>query len=1485
MDNFTSANETTKDAIIGKISYWKDRLYDLSGRNRLLFYKQTKTSNVEITYPSLNNLFDKLVVQGQSYIFPLPENEEKIEEGEGDPYKSIILHHYKENELGTNQSEQNLYRILYNLQSRADTAIKEKGVNILYLAFGMLNWREGIQGEFALAPLILVPVNLIRKPINQPYRISMLEEDIVVNPTLKVKLKQDFNLELPDVIEDINTTGLDDFFNQVSNLCSDFSGWQVISSVVISTFYYQNLMIIADLDRNIENYISHELIRALSIPELSISNPNIKLIEAGELDDLVSPDSVFQILDADSSQQEAIEAAKAGLNYILQGPPGTGKSQTIANIIAEFISQGKHVLFVSQKAAALKVVKKRLDEVGLGDYCLEVHSDKSDKKKVVEELGRSLYAPSAPQTQFIQQKYQELKLTREKLNAYIRALHKPRFKLEISAFKAYSELSKYDKAPRITFQLSNFQEVSIKDYQEYILKIEEISSFSKVIDQYRDHPWKGCQLENLPLDLRYEIENILISLSQDLEAFFNAVKNLASIYNISSISSLQVSIELLHIAQLYKPGVLLAPIPELIKRYEQDYHTLFRYFKRGYWKDSALLHDFSWDGIRPDYRSAIKELEYIFNLKAISKSDNVEAVNNINQSKPDLENILLLAKRITNSEEYISKIFSDDKPIALKSFYLEDINNIVIWCRQQASRINDLIEYVGFKHCKAQAESLGLASFVNKALDEGIKSYEWLDAFKLGFYSMLIDAIVQIDNSLNSFIGSTHDLIVKKFKQLDLECIKLTPIQIRAFISESKPKSSWMTSGSTEEMILRREMNKIRRLKPLRQLFKEIPELLQSLKPCFMMSPITVSQLLDPEIYKFDLVVFDEASQMPPEYAACAVIRGNQVVIAGDKYQLPPTRFFESLETDDYIDDDEENIDEFESILDECDAIGIPSKMLRWHYRSQDESLIAFSNYHFYMNRLYTFPSAKREEDDFGIEFIYIPEGVYRRGAGARNNIIEARRVVDLIIKHFHTSPDLTLGVVTFSLSQQDAIAHELDHRIRDYPDLQPLIFDNNEEQFFVKNIETVQGDERDAIFFSVGYGNDELGHFSMNFGPLNKIGGERRLNVAITRARCKVKIVSSIQPEDIDLSRTNSRGLHLLRSYMMIARDGINSLYSDITLDLSAESESPLETSVYEALHDKGLSLQKQVGVSGYRIDIGVLDPDKPGRFLLGIECDGATYHSASTARDRDRLRQQVLEKLGWRIHRIWSRDWIDNKNKEIEKVMKALENSRNCLLNNRQTTLSNEKNTNNFMNFTRTEETTDLAKIKNERRLPPEITNYKKAKIRRRGPGSESFHIANAQNIIDVLKELLDGEGPIEINWAKKRIIEAWGIQHMGKRINSRLDYVIDYAERHGALRRQKGFLWPSKTYKPNVRIPESDNEIRTVDKITVDELAEAAYLCVKSALSITEEDLIKETANLYKLRVTQDVSVIIKSAIKALLQNDRIEVRGEKIRLSHS
>lgn len=566
-----------------------------------------------------------------------------------------------------------------------------------------------------------------------------------------------------------------------------------------------------------------------------------------------------------------------------------------------------------------------------------------------------------------------------------------------------------------------------------------------------------------------------------------------------------------------------------------------------------------------------------------------------------------------------------------------------------------LEEWIDFVRAKKACEKEGLSEYVQQIEEQKIKPDHILPIFKKRFFRLWLDAVLPEYPAVLNFRRVNQENTIHEFCELDKMQFKIAKARIKSKLINNLPPLDTFINGSGELGILKRELGKKSRIMPIRKLFRNIPNLLRTLKPCLMMSPLSVSFFLEGDADPFDTVIFDEASQVCTENAIGAIARGKQVVIAGDSKQLPPTSFFSATasDTDDYDADDEEEDDSaaYESILDEANRL--PERTLLWHYRSRHEHLIAFSNTKFYHNKLITFPSNVDRDSDNGVAYVYVKEGFYNRG-GKNGNVPEAQRVAELVVEHFQKQPHRSLGVITFGEVQQQAIETMIQAMRLKNRQYEIFFNEEKEDAFFIKNLENVQGDERDTIIFSIGYAKDAAGKFSLNFGPLNKVGGERRLNVAITRAKYNVKLVGSILPDDIDVDRVSSEGPKLLRAYIDFARRGMDALQLEVTESENAQHDSPFEEAVYNFLERKGYELATQVGCSGYRIDMAV---KHSGQYVLGIECDGASYHSAKTARERDRLRQDILEKMGWKIYRIWSTDWIKDPITEGNRLVEAIE------------------------------------------------------------------------------------------------------------------------------------------------------------------------------------------------------------------------------------
>ncbi|RLT06857.1 MAG: DUF4011 domain-containing protein [Planctomycetota bacterium] len=565
-------------------------------------------------------------------------------------------------------------------------------------------------------------------------------------------------------------------------------------------------------------------------------------------------------------------------------------------------------------------------------------------------------------------------------------------------------------------------------------------------------------------------------------------------------------------------------------------------------------------------------------------------------------------------------------------------------------RASSMDEWLKFSRWRRDMLDGGFLAVVDELLEGKYEPEETVDVVSIRFYRKLFDHLAATDHALAEFDIEQHERVRERFRQLDEWEIRAASTRIRQYQlgRTDRPRIGTLTGASSELGILQREIAKKRKHMPLRRLFAEIPSILQRLKPCIMMSPLSVSTFLENDQIRFDLVIFDEASQVFPWDAIGAIYRGGQTIVAGDEKQLPPTNFFSRADAET---DEEDDIGDFESILSLCKSINMPSKRLRWHYRSKREPLIAFSNRHFYDGDLVTFPSVRDASGD-AVRFDYVPEGRWVD----RKNIKEAERVADLVIHHLRTQPEKSLGVITFNQTQQRAIEDIIYDRRRNDPRIDAVFSVSLTEPMFIKNLETVQGDERDVILLSMAYGFNDANKPPANFGPINKSGGERRLNVAVTRAKEEIIFVSSVRAADLDLSRSTSEGAHLLKAYLEYAEKGVDSL-ARAKVDFASEAESPFEEEVAAALQRHGLEPVPQVGCGGFRIDMALKHPDRPGEYCLGIECDGATYHSSQTARDRDRIRQSILESLGWRMVRVWSTDWVRDPTKQVNRILAAYE------------------------------------------------------------------------------------------------------------------------------------------------------------------------------------------------------------------------------------
>jgi very-short-patch-repair endonuclease/predicted nucleic acid-binding Zn-ribbon protein len=628
-----------------------------------------------------------------------------------------------------------------------------------------------------------------------------------------------------------------------------------------------------------------------------------------------------------------------------------------------------------------------------------------------------------------------------------------------------------------------------------------------------------------------------------------------------------------------------------------------------------------------------------------------------------IKSVTSLIEWANDMEQHLAKfssLFENDRSGQFASVPLDDLKRAVQLCHDNLASLEYLIDY---RNAERHLTSLGIDLYLQKAKLLNLSAREIVPIFLKCFYRSWLDVVVPKFPAVYAFRRERQDERISKFKNLDKSHMEISKAALLTRLISHLPSFDTFSANGGEISLLRREMAKQRKLMPIRKLIAAMPNLLPAIKPCMMMSPLSVSTYLGSSGYEFDTVVFDEASQVRTEDAICSIFRAKQAIIAGDSKQLPPTDFFSSsiTESGEFEEDDEGEINDagaYESLLDE--AVILPTQTLLWHYRSKHEHLIAFSNKKIYNDKLITFPSSVEKAEGMGVEYIHVPGGIYERG-GKNGNRAEAEQIAKLVFEHFDKHPNRSLGVIAFGEVQQAAIEDAIERKRQQNPQYELFFKDNKEESVFIKNLETVQGDERDTIIFSIGYAPDAAGKFIMNFGPLSRIGGERRLNVAVTRARCNLKLVGSIQPTDIKVDQVSGVGPKLLRQYIDFAINGARAILGEITLNGDGWFDSPFEESVYNFLTANEYDVSTQVGCSGYRIDMAVRHRAYNGRFAIGIECDGRAYHSSRTARERDRLRQTVLEDMGWTIYRIWSTDWIKDQRTEGDRLLKAVETAMN--------------------------------------------------------------------------------------------------------------------------------------------------------------------------------------------------------------------------------
>jgi very-short-patch-repair endonuclease len=748
----------------------------------------------------------------------------------------------------------------------------------------------------------------------------------------------------------------------------------------------------------------------------------------------------------------------------------------------------------------------------------------------------------------------------------------------------------------------------------------------------------------------------------------------------------------------------------------------------------------------------------------------------------------------------------------------------------------------------------GLAPLVADIESGAVTPARAVAAFRAGYVRWWLPLAIDASRELRSFRRFTHENAVSDFRAIDDLVRAQASAKVVGSLVHGLPSPDIVPKNS-ELGRLRHQMALQRPSNSIRDMITAIPESFSKLAPCVLMSPLSIAQYLPTHQALFDVVIFDEASQIATWDAVGAIARGRQTVIVGDPKQLPPTNFFGRNDGEDESVPEQDR--DLESILDEAQASGLPTRRLRWHYRSRHESLIAFSNWHYYDNNLITFPSPVTQ--DQAVSLAYVPAAVYDRG-NSRTNSDEARAIVSDIrarLTHWISLPEPkrpTLGVITFNIQQQTLIQDLLDEVRRGNPAFEWFFSEDRIEPLIVKNLENIQGDERDVILFSITFCRDAAGKLPMTFGAINRTGGERRLNVAVTRARRELKVFSGLRADDIDLGRSKARGVAHLKAFLDYAVRGAIALPSQDS-GSQGPMESPFEMAVAAQLERRGWQIVPQVGVSGFRIDLGVKHPDHAGLFLAGIECDGATYHSSATARDRDKVREDVLTGLGWRILRVWSTDWWFNLGDSVERLHQslneALEVSRSSVAADGKIISAEAQGEAPIQEGHRDggelQNNDALAAEEDEvERLAPEasllvnagtqsIASLGEVKLNAsryftmadlssfKTDADLFFDYAYAPTLQAMIDAVMDAEAPLREDVLAQRVARAHGWLRTGARIREQISRHLRKYERVGET--PGTFLWKAGTVTARIefRVPYSDEHRRSLAEISIAELVD--------------------------------------------------------------
>ncbi len=1533
---------------------WERKLLDIGLRNTLINLRLTK-SVIPILASSLDELEDSLSGGSDFSVLARPIDWQFSDAVSFDnihelgPYEQLISSEFHNKRLRAIYTENELEDAIKNVYRSAKTSLEENGANTLFLALGILKWYENPKStKPRYAPLVLLPVEMVRKSVAQGYVIRLRDEEPQMNITMLEKIKQDFGI----VVDGLDPLPLDDHgvdvrkvFTILRKAVMEQKNWDILESAYLGIFSFSQFVMWNDIRNRSEDLEKNKIVKSLMEGRLCWD------AEAMEIGDTVSEDDVFLPIAADASQLFAIKEAGKGNTFVLHGPPGTGKSQTITAMIANALAQGETVLFVAEKMAALEVVQKRLENIGIGPFCLELHSNKSKKKDVLEQLQQAADVVKKQTQEKYLQRVEQIKKLRKDLDCYAVAIHQRR----PCGMSLYELINEYE-ANKISRELTQFDHELIKamdskTFEDQTILVERLVAAAKAVGHPYNHPLSPIRCKEYSQQFRILIPQAtekyreqLLDLKSKADAFCDAVP-LSCSTKTGIERSAEVAKQMLmwyEFPQSWTKITSFESFADDVKALSEQGKIAGKHKKelQQNWRDEFF--DLDGQALMDEYQTAVSKwaLAKALGIGSLAKKLALYAKNGGKVSKADLPNQLfslikyqkakasmkeglisvksnlegyyngeetdweLLGGMIDNaakSQKVIEKLtgtdelrknFCGDPGIRdiVQNFYdavaatvepkkafdnLLDIsqNDRTEWIGGQLSLLksinehyDDIREWIMWKGIEADALKIGLKPVI-EAYETGMPHEEIVKAYRREITKELAMDVIDNDPLLSSFAGPVFNEKVEQFRKMDAELTDLTRKEIFCRLAANVPNFSRETAQSSELNILLRAIKSGGRGLSIRKLFEQIPNILPRLCPCMLMSPISAAQYLDPKREPFDLVIFDEASQIPTCKAVGALARGKNAVVVGDPKQMPPTSFFET----NAVDEEHIETEDLESILDDCLALNMPQTHLLWHYRSRHESLIAFSNHQFYDNRLYTFPSVNDRENKVNIVYL---DGTFERGK-SRTNREEAKAVVAELIKRCHDEQlsSQSIGVVTFNVSQQNLIDDLLTDACKNDPKLEEWAY-NSAEPLFIKNLENVQGDERDVILFSVGYGPDQSGKVSMNFGPLNREGGWRRLNVAVSRARCEMKVFSSLRPEQINLSRTSAEGVAALKAFLEYAA-GQPLTEDENTVKVYKEDCTGIIDSICNTLKENGYDTDRMVGHSEYKIDIGIVDPENKDQYRCGILLDGNSYSTAKTTRDREVAQKSVLKGLGWTVLRVWVMDWWDNPAKEMNRILSFLRDG------NDPDDSHNDKEADEAADDTEKEETSTDGFTRIESlgsvagggaRTVAKAKTYEAIDL----PQTELFEQSDFygthyydKRISENIQLLIEKEAPITYSLLVKRIAQSFGFARSGVRIQKKIDEILRKMNLKTCVWKEQTYYWKNDQAPDEYAGMRYNGEglaYRDIREVPIQEITNAICYVLFDQISLSEEDLAREAAKLLGYtRMGSNVIPAVKSAIK--------------------